>query len=106
MFAGIGPFAIPAAKNIGCTVYANDLNPKSFFYLQKNAQINKVLRTSIIYKPLKVTNKVKCFNMDGREFVKHLMDSKELKPVYFTQVIMNLPASAVEFLGSFNVLQL
>jgi len=41
MFAGIGPFAIPAAKK-GCFVYANDLNPASFNYLIENAKSNKV----------------------------------------------------------------
>lgn len=41
MMAGIGPFALPAAKK-GCSVYANDLNPKSFEYLVGNIAKNKV----------------------------------------------------------------
>ncbi|KAL6508533.1 hypothetical protein OROGR_023244 [Orobanche gracilis] len=56
MFAGIGPFAIPAAQK-GCQVYANDLNPDSIKYLKINAEINKV------------SNLVRAYNLDAREFI-------------------------------------
>ena len=39
MFAGIGPFAIPLAKK-GVMVHANDLNPKSYEYMNKNVLAN------------------------------------------------------------------
>lgn len=60
MFAGIGPFAIPAAKK-GCLVHANDLNPDSVHYLKINAELNKV-------KDL-----VHAYNMDARKFITQLM---------------------------------
>ncbi|RHY14626.1 hypothetical protein DYB25_002187 [Aphanomyces astaci] len=84
MMCGIGPFAIPLAKR-GCIVYANDLNPHSFAALNVNRQKNKV------------DGRVRSFNMDGRAFVAHLLASK----IHFTQVIMNLPAIALEFLDAF-----
>eukprot|EP01114_Cavostelium_apophysatum_P017383 TRINITY_DN5156_c0_g1_i1.p2 TRINITY_DN5156_c0_g1~~TRINITY_DN5156_c0_g1_i1.p2 ORF type:complete len:205 (-),score=48.81 TRINITY_DN5156_c0_g1_i1:5-619(-) len=89
--AGIGPFAVPAAKNQRCTVYANDLNPRSFHFLKRNVKRNKVM------------DKVHTFNMDGRDFVRHLITQRE-KPVPFNRVIMNLPALAVEFLDVFKEL--
>ncbi|XP_039041376.1 tRNA (guanine(37)-N1)-methyltransferase 1 isoform X2 [Hibiscus syriacus] len=60
MFAGIGPFAIPAALK-GCLVYANDLNPDSIHYLKINAKINKVDDCVVAY------------NMDARKFIAQLM---------------------------------
>lgn len=61
MFAGIGPFAIPAAQK-GCIVFANDLNPDSVNYLRTNVKINKV------------EDFVCAYNMDARMFMNHLME--------------------------------
>lgn len=41
VFAGVGPFAIPAGRK-GCAVLANDLNPVSHTYLEKNVHDNRV----------------------------------------------------------------
>ncbi|XVF34785.1 hypothetical protein REPUB_Repub18cG0088400 [Reevesia pubescens] len=60
MFAGIGPFSIPAAQK-GCLVYANDLNSDSVHYLKINAKINKV------------DGCVFAYNMDARKFISQLM---------------------------------
>lgn len=49
MFAGVGPFAVPAAKNIRCKVYANDLNPKSYAALLNNAARNKVTFVALYF---------------------------------------------------------
>lgn len=56
VFAGVGPFAIPAGKK-RVLVLANDLNPDSFKYLKENIQLNKVSPT------------VKPFDMDGAQFI-------------------------------------
>lgn len=74
---GIGPFAIRAAKR-GLECYANDLNPDSFFWLNKNIVKNKV--------------KVSSYCMDAREFI---------SKVKATDYIMNLPASSLTFLDAF-----
>lgn len=42
IFGGVGPYAVPAAKNNGCVVFANDLNPASYEYLCENVKLNKV----------------------------------------------------------------
>ncbi|KAL4198146.1 hypothetical protein AMTRI_Chr03g44440 [Amborella trichopoda] len=60
MFAGVGPFAIPAAQK-GCIVFANDLNPSSVQYLRTNVEINKVEEYVCTY------------NMDARHFMHQLM---------------------------------
>ncbi|NXJ07272.1 TRM5 methyltransferase, partial [Odontophorus gujanensis] len=96
VFAGIGPFAIPAAKK-KCVVFANDLNPESYHWLLHNCKLNKV------------DNKIKAFNMDGRDFLlgpvreqlrKELTLVKEQKTAF--HIVMNLPALAIEFLDVFR----
>ncbi|CAD5122446.1 DgyrCDS10871 [Dimorphilus gyrociliatus] len=91
VFAGIGPFAIPAAKK-GCTVLANDLNPESYRWLENNVKINKT--------------KISTYNLDGRDFIKtalksHLIDIWKTNNKTNIHVAMNLPALAIEFLDEF-----
>ena len=83
MFCGIGPFALPLARK-KCHVHANDLNPLSYKYLLENVKLNKLSGDYIT-----------CYNMDGRDLIK-----KFEKQIDF--VLMNLPASATEFLDVFS----
>ncbi|XP_060964237.1 tRNA (guanine(37)-N1)-methyltransferase 2 [Cannabis sativa] len=64
MFAGIGPFAIPAAQK-ECIVFANDLNPDSIRYLKINAEVNKV------------DDYVCPYNTDARKFIAQMMTVPE-----------------------------
>jgi tRNA (guanine37-N1)-methyltransferase len=97
--AGVGPFAVPLTSSgttkhqrkhgnsntVTTTVYANDLNPTSYKYLKINSQHNKC-------------RNLHCYNMDARAFLRHLQD----KQIEFHHVIMNLPATASEFLDAFR----
>ena len=99
IMAGVGPFAVPltAPQRKGqrqqkhkeqqprVTVHANDLNPTSHRYLVLNGQQNKC-------------RGLRCYNTDGRAFVHRLQDDG----VDFHHAIMNLPASAPEFLDAFR----
>jgi tRNA (guanine37-N1)-methyltransferase len=85
IMAGIGPFAIPLGS-ANVTTLANDLNPESYKYLNRNVQINKCKQH------------VQTYCKDGREFIHDLNNSK----TKVTDCIMNLPATAVEFLDAFR----
>ncbi|KAI7868176.1 Met-10+ like-protein-domain-containing protein [Spinellus fusiger] len=90
VFAGVGPFALPATKR-GATVYANDLNPCSYEWLNKNIELNKI------------TEGIYTYNMDGREFIrKATQDLQKTSTQWktFDHFILNLPATAIEFLAS------
>ncbi|KAL6529756.1 hypothetical protein OROGR_015379 [Orobanche gracilis] len=87
VFAGVGPVAISAAKKVK-RVYANDLNPCAVEYLERNCVLNKLER------------KIEVFNMDGRRFIETVFASHRAK--YITQVVMNLPKDAAEFLDAFG----
>ncbi|KAF0919331.1 hypothetical protein E2562_029192 [Oryza meyeriana var. granulata] len=87
VFSGVGPIAISAAKKVKY-VYANDLNPTSVEYLERNIVLNKLER------------KIEVFNMDARRFISSIYSSQHVHPV--TQVVMNLPNDAAEFLDVFR----
>lgn len=80
VFAGIGPFALPAAKK-GCAVLANDLNPESYKYLQQNIVNNRVrVRQLDVFEPIftedlptQVQSLVRASCEDGREFIRKVI---------------------------------
>ncbi|XP_076247527.1 tRNA (guanine(37)-N(1))-methyltransferase isoform X1 [Calliopsis andreniformis] len=93
VFAGVGPFAIPAARK-GLKVFANDLNPESYKWLKKNVITNKV------------KSNFKSFNMDGRDFLRDvvkndILDRRINNEIGSEHIVMNLPSLAVEFLDVF-----
>ena len=96
--AGIGPFAVPAAL-AGHEVWANDLNPSCAHYLALNAKLNKA-------------SQLHSSCLDGRSFLRDLIGGARPGTaaaaaglpdagVKFDRVIMNLPATALEFLDAF-----
>ncbi|CAN7994414.1 unnamed protein product, partial [Ixodes pacificus] len=91
VFAGVGPFAVPAARK-GCVVFANDLNPHSFSWLKRNVELNKV------------SGLVSTFNLDGRKFIRTVLGCnlrEHAKKGARVHVCMNLPSLATEFLDAF-----
>ncbi|KAL4554962.1 hypothetical protein LXL04_037572 [Taraxacum kok-saghyz] len=87
VFAGVGPLSISAAKKVKY-VYANDLNPHAVDYLERNSVLNKLER------------KIEVFNMDGRRFIDVIFKSQSSRPI--TQVVMNLPKDAAQYLDAFK----
>ena len=103
------PLIRPPCVYKGCQVFANDLNPQSAHYLRINAALNKAGARCMT------------FNLDARAFVRLLLaerapppptlegeaarpaaDDELPSPVMMQHAIMNLPASAPEFLDSFR----
>ncbi|CAG0902234.1 unnamed protein product [Cyprideis torosa] len=99
VFAGVGPFACPAGKK-RVRVFANDLNPACYEYLQENIRRNKV------------SEFVTPYNMDGREFIRSVVLSQILlfqepipdggSTIRKLHVTMNLPVLAIDFLDAFQ----
>lgn len=99
VFCGVGPFAIPAVKK-KCKVYANDLNPDSFKWLNHNAKTNKLNMTLF-----------NSYNLDGKDFIttvfkdyitNYCLGKEKLEKGAKIHVTMNLPAIAVEFLKCYQ----
>jgi len=121
VFAGVGPFALPAAKK-GCGVIANDLNPESYKYLTENIQNNKVqrlvrgsaedgrdfIRSSAVRVfqdpfPGFVAPTSKSTKKDIRQQQKSGQTVPAVPPRrHISHFVMNLPGSAIEFLDAFR----
>jgi tRNA (guanine37-N1)-methyltransferase len=80
MFAGVGPFAIPAAKR-GAEIVGVDLNPAAIRYLRKNAERNRI------------TEQLTTIEGDVCETV-------DQYAAWADRLVMNLPHSANEFLDT------
>lgn len=100
LFAGVGPFAVPAAK-LKCRTYANDLNPDAVKWLETNMTRNKIKK-----------NFYKVYNMDAKDFILDELKSRlieeyerfeveELATKPNIHILMNLPATAPSFLPYF-----
>ncbi|KAL1928141.1 hypothetical protein VTP01DRAFT_3057 [Rhizomucor pusillus] len=95
VFAGVGPFALPATKK-GCIVYANDLNPESYHWMNENIKLNKI------------TKGIQTYNLDGREFIRKAVQDLQATASStdewktFQHFVMNLPDTALEFLDAFR----
>jgi tRNA (guanine37-N1)-methyltransferase len=82
LFAGVGPFAIPIAKkHENVRVYAVDVNPDAIALLKRNIAVNRAEKQVV---PL--------FG-DARQVVRERLSGKA------DRVIMNLPETALEFVG-------
>ncbi|ORX61562.1 hypothetical protein DM01DRAFT_1332163 [Hesseltinella vesiculosa] len=95
VFAGVGPFAVPASKK-GVNVYANDLNPESYRWLKNNKALNKIPDSRLMP-----------YNLDGAEFIQQAvkdLSEKQGNTTWrtFDHFVMNLPDTAIEFLGAFT----
>lgn len=97
VFCGVGPFSVPAGRR-KCIVFANDLNPDSYKWLNHNTAKNKV-------------KNLQAFNKDGKDFIRDnfkdfivelCKGNQTLDENNKIHVTMNLPAMAVEFLKYFK----
>lgn len=121
VMAGVGPFAIPAGKR-KVFVSANDLNPDSNAALNYAIKKNKVddfvtadcmdgrefirrstkelwsrAKTVVISQKTKTPRKPRSGSPSSKAYIKTLR-----APKTFQHYVMNLPASAVEFLDAFK----
>lgn len=81
MFSGVGPFSLMIAKKSSATVYAIDINPDAIALLEENIRLNRL------------KGKIVPICADAREASSRL-------PHVADRVIMNLPAQALDFVGT------
>lgn len=125
--AGVGPFAVPAARK-GCYVFGNDLNPESFKWMSVNQKKNNVearLRVSCsdarefirgvalqawtqpFVRNQATTSREMALEGRKRQAQLEAMGLKEFPdekpaPQTIDHFVMNLPDSALEFLDAYR----
>ncbi|PSK42218.1 hypothetical protein B9Z65_4132 [Elsinoe australis] len=119
VMAGIGPFALPAGKKRVFT-WANDLNPESFKHLKSGIRLNKVhdfvepfnedghtfiKRAAMELAKAERTVTVRLATPDQPRPAKgnpaKTIEKQLVQPKYFSHFVMNLPATALNFLPDF-----
>ncbi|GAB5357597.1 hypothetical protein AAMO2058_000387900 [Amorphochlora amoebiformis] len=125
LMCGVGPFAIPAAKK-GCRVIANDLNKHSVYWLRVNMGLNRVSPKDVIALNMDAKDVFRLLSgskdlprIPGFDPIilkpnlhkspEHLPDPPQVPDDFraegglmFHHIVMNLPRTAIEFLGSFR----
>ena len=89
---------------LGAVVYANDINPECYKWMNVNLKKNQ---------PKKATREYQVWNLDGREFLRTIAfprieqfqreHDEKTNPTKKMIILMNLPALAITFLDVFHV---
>ncbi|KAK5316244.1 tRNA(m(1)G37)methyltransferase [Exophiala xenobiotica] len=126
VMAGVGPFAVPTGKK-GTWVWANDLNPACYEALDSAIRANKVshfvrpfnldgrefiktatkqlLQKQRIFENRRKVNLFRNATASERKHAEEYIkatSTKMVEPPTFDHFVMNLPASAIEFLPAFR----
>ncbi|KAJ5692640.1 tRNA (guanine(37)-N1)-methyltransferase [Penicillium macrosclerotiorum] len=125
VMAGVGPFAVPAGRR-RIFVWANDLNPHGYEVMQDAIPRNKVqdfvtpfnqdgrdfikfaAKSLLETEPTKVTIRPKVSRTkrrktdDGQESEQSPPVQEYIRPSIVDHYVMNLPATAIEFLDAFQ----
>jgi len=86
MFTGVGPFSIQIAKKNNVKIYAFDVNPSAYKYLNENIKLN-TLKGEVIAHNMDVNELLNPDNKLGN-LLKHRID----------RILMNLPEQSINFL--------
>lgn len=99
-FCGAGAFVVQAAMKLGCTVYANDLNPDAVRYCRENTKRNLKRFHGVVTRGdgegVQCKPKVEVTCGDAFDFIQNL-GTFETFPHH---VVMNFPLESTSFLGA------
>jgi tRNA (guanine37-N1)-methyltransferase len=86
MFSGVGPFSIQIVKKNDAKIYAFDVNPSAYKYINENIKLNKMKGEVIAH------------NMDVKELLNPDNKLGNCLKHKIERIIMNLPEQSINFL--------